>query len=155
MWSYLMRREGKPQSRCNFWSWWKQCSTMVETQGSNQRVWGVTKVIHWTQKKGRFPEIEDVDFTFFQERHKTGLFESYDLLGKEAIKKARSLNISWNHFKASTGWVIRFMCRMGLVLRRRTMTCQKILNKSCWIISGTSFFQNPSLDCESNPHLIF
>jgi hypothetical protein len=30
---------------------------------------------------------------FFQERHMTGLFVSYNLLRKEAIKKARSLNI--------------------------------------------------------------
>jgi hypothetical protein len=44
-------------------------------------------------KKGRFPEIDDAVFTFFQERRKTGLFVSYDLLREEAIKKARSLNI--------------------------------------------------------------
>jgi hypothetical protein len=30
-------------------------------------------------KKGRFPEIDDVVFTCFQERRKTGLFVSYDL----------------------------------------------------------------------------
>jgi hypothetical protein len=30
---------------------------------------------------------------FFKERHKTGLFVSYDLLLEEAIKKAKSLNI--------------------------------------------------------------
>jgi hypothetical protein len=41
-------------------------------------------------KKGRFPEIDDAVFTFFQERCKTGLFVSYDLLREEAIKKARS-----------------------------------------------------------------
>jgi len=44
-------------------------------------------------KKGRFPEIDDAAFTFFQESRKTGLFVSYDLLCMEAIKKARSLNI--------------------------------------------------------------
>ena len=41
---------------------------------------------------------------------------SYDLLCKEAIKKATSLNIPRSHFKTSKGWAIRFMCRMGLVL---------------------------------------
>jgi hypothetical protein len=45
---------------------------------------------------------------------------SYDLLRKEVIK-----NIPQSCFKASKGWVIRFMCRMGLVLRRRTTICQK------------------------------
>ena len=52
-------------------------------------------------KKGRFPEIDYEVFTFFQERCKTGLFVSYDLLREEAIKKARSLNIPRSHFKTS------------------------------------------------------
>jgi len=38
-------------------------------------------------KKGRFPETDDAVFTFFQESRKTGLFVSYDLLRKKAIKK--------------------------------------------------------------------
>jgi hypothetical protein len=62
---------------------------------------------------------------FFQDRHKIGLFVSYDLFRKEAIKKARSLNIPWSRFKASKGWAIRFMRRIGLALRRRTTICQK------------------------------
>jgi hypothetical protein len=49
---------------------------------------------------------------------------SYDLLCKEAIKKARSLNIPQSHFKVSKGWAIRFTRRMGLALRHRTI-CQK------------------------------
>jgi len=84
-------------------------------------------------KKGRFPEIDDAVFKFFRERRKTGLFVSYDLLRKEAIKKARSLNIP-RRFRASKGWAVRFMRRMGLALRRRTTICQKltkILNKNC------------------------
>jgi hypothetical protein len=44
-------------------------------------------------KKGQFPEIDDEVFKFFQERHKTGLFVSYDLLREEVLKKARSLKI--------------------------------------------------------------
>jgi hypothetical protein len=60
-------------------------------------------------KKGRFPETDDAFFTFFQEKRKTGLFESYDLLHEEEIKKARSLNIPRSRFKASRGWAIRFM----------------------------------------------
>jgi hypothetical protein len=61
----------------------------------------------------------------FQGRCKTGLFVSYDLLCEEAIKKARSLNIPQNCFKAIKGWAIRFVCRMGLALRRRMTICQK------------------------------
>jgi hypothetical protein len=67
-------------------------------------------------KKGRFPEIDNAVFTIFQERCKTGLFVSYDLLREEAIKKAKSLNIPRSHFKPSKGWAIWFMHRMGLAL---------------------------------------
>jgi hypothetical protein len=58
-------------------------------------------------KKGRFPKT--AVFTFFQDRRKTGLFVSYDLLHEEALKKARSLNIPRSRFKASKGWAISFM----------------------------------------------
>ena len=68
----------------------------------------------------------DPVFTFFHERRKTGLFVSYDLLCEEAIKKARSLNIPQSRFKASEGWAIRFVCRMGLALRRGMTICQKL-----------------------------
>jgi len=52
-------------------------------------------------KKGQFPETDDAVFTFSQERCKTGLFVSYDLLREEAIKKATSLNIPQSRFNAS------------------------------------------------------
>ena len=51
---------------------------------------------------------------------------SCDLLRNEAIKKARFFNILRSRFKASKGWAIRFMRRMGLALRRRTTICQKL-----------------------------
>jgi hypothetical protein len=76
-------------------------------------------------KKGRFPATDNAVFTFFQERRKTGLFVSYNLLCEEAIKNARSLNVPRSRFKGSKEWAIRFMHWMGLALRRRTMICQK------------------------------
>ena len=36
------------------------------------------------------------------------MFVSYDLLRKEAIKKAKFLNIPRSRFKASKGWAVRF-----------------------------------------------
>ena len=53
---------------------------------------------------------------------------SYDLLRKETIKKARSSNIPRTRFKASEGWAVRFLRRMGLALRRRTTICHKLPN---------------------------
>ena len=93
------------------------------------------------KKKGRFPEIDDAVFTFFHERHKTGLFVSYDLLREEAIKKARF----WTFLKvilkpvkdgplgSCAGW--GWCCGVGW---RYARSSRKILNKSCWIISSAS-----------------
>jgi hypothetical protein len=104
---------------------------------SNVQLWQKhNTVISWCEasqrkfigpKKGQFPEIDDAVFTFFQERHKAGLFVSYDLLRKEVIKKARSLNIPQSRFKASKEWAIQFMHRIGLALRHRMTICQKLL----------------------------
>jgi hypothetical protein len=42
---------GNRKAAASFLSWWKQRSTVAETQGSDQRVWGVTTEIHWTQER--------------------------------------------------------------------------------------------------------
>jgi hypothetical protein len=54
-------------------------------------------------RKDDFLQLMMQSSHFFQERSKTGLFMSYDLLCEEAIKKARSLNIPQSRFKASKG----------------------------------------------------
>jgi hypothetical protein len=50
-----------------FRSWRKQHWTVAETQGSDRRVWGITKEIHGTQYN-IFPEICAAVFMMFQER---------------------------------------------------------------------------------------
>jgi hypothetical protein len=101
--------------------WWKQKTVNSRCEVSQRKFTG--------PKKGQFPETDDAVFTFFQERRKTGLFASYDLLRKEAIKKATSLNIPQSRFKASEGWAMRYMCQMGLALWCRTAICQINYNK--------------------------
>jgi len=99
------------------WLWRKHKAVISGCEASRKKFTG--------PKKGQFPEIYDADFKFFRERRKTVLFVSYGLLRKESIKKARSLNIPRSRFKASKGWAIRFLCRMGLALRSRMTICQK------------------------------
>jgi hypothetical protein len=72
-------------NECNVRLWRKHNAAIGGHQASRRKFTG--------PKKGRFPEINDAVFKFFQERRKTGLFVSYDLLREEALKKARSLNI--------------------------------------------------------------
>ena len=59
--------------------WWKHKAAISGCEASRKKCTG--------PKKGRFLETDDAVFTFFQERHKTGLFVSYDLLHEEAIKR--------------------------------------------------------------------
>jgi hypothetical protein len=58
--------------------WWKHKAAISGCEASLRKFNG--------PKKRQFPEIDDAVFTFFQERSKTGLFVSYDVLCKEAIK---------------------------------------------------------------------
>jgi hypothetical protein len=75
--------------------WRNQKATISGCDGSRRKFTG--------PRKGRFPEIDDAIFAFFQERRKIGLFVSYDLLREEAVKKVRSVNIPLSCFKASRG----------------------------------------------------
>jgi len=119
------QRRRETESRCNFWSWWKQRSTVAETQDSDQQVCGIMKEIDWTQERTISWNLW-YSLHVFQERRKTGLSVSYDLLREEVIKKATSLNTPQSCFKASKGWAIRFMRQMGLALQRRMTICQKL-----------------------------
>jgi len=75
---------------------------------SNVRLWRKNKAVisgceasrkkFTGPKKGRFPQIDDAVFKFFRERGKTGLFVSYDLLRKEAIKKGQIFEHSSKSF---------------------------------------------------------
>jgi hypothetical protein len=100
------------------WLWQKHKAAISGCEASRRKFTG--------PKKGWFLEIYDAVFTFFQDRRKTGVFVSYDLLSEEAIQKAKSLNIPRSHFKASEGWAIRFMCQMGLALQCKTTICQEL-----------------------------
>jgi len=63
--------------------WWKHKAAIGGCEVSRKKFTG--------PKKGRFPETDDAVFMFFHERRKIGLFVSYDLLRKEAIKKGSDL----------------------------------------------------------------
>jgi len=65
-WSYSVRREGKPHSRCNFWSWWRQRSTVAETRDSDQRVWGFKKGNSLDPRKDDFLKLMMESSCFFK-----------------------------------------------------------------------------------------
>ena len=76
-------------------------------------------------RKGRHPDVEVQVLEFVHKRRKTGQpVNSYTIRSK-AKQVAKVFNISNQEFKASRGWVDRFMKRAGLSLQRRTTICKK------------------------------
>jgi len=83
-------------------------AAVFEVDESNVRLWqkhkaaisecGASRKKFSGPKKGRFPEIDDAVFTFFHERHKTGMFVSYDLRREEAKKKSQNFEHSSKSF---------------------------------------------------------
>ena len=70
--------------------------------------------------KGRHPEVDR------EMLEKNGLPVTGDIIREKANEVARAWNIQRHVFKASRGWVDRFMRRNGLSLWRHTAICQKL-----------------------------
>jgi hypothetical protein len=75
-------------------------------------------------KTGKFPTLEEKLLKYFQETRSNGNAVSHKMLQFRARDIAQSLNISENEFKASRGWIDRFMKRKNLSVR--TPLCQKL-----------------------------
>ena len=63
---------------------------------------------------------------FVLERWENGLPVTGDIIREKVHEVSRARNIQRHVFKASCGWVDRFMKRISLSLRRRTAICQKL-----------------------------
>jgi hypothetical protein len=77
-------------------------------------------------KVGKYSALEDELLTYFEELRNDGIAVTHDMLQLRAGELAKSHNVSDNEFKASRGWLQRFMKRKGLSLRRRTKLCQML-----------------------------
>jgi hypothetical protein len=77
-------------------------------------------------KAGKYPALEDELLTYFEELTNDGIAVTYDMLQLRAGELTKSHDISDNEFKASRGWLQRFMKRKGLSLCRTTTLCQKL-----------------------------
>ena len=86
-----------------------------------------------------FPDFEVQILEFVHERRKNGQPVTSEAISNNAKEVAKVLNIPNQEFKASRGWVDRFMKRVGLSLRRRTTICQKLPVHSEEKLQSTSF----------------
>lgn len=77
-------------------------------------------------KQGKFPAVEEELLKHVQQMRSSCLAVSCEMLQFEARKIAHEKGIPAAAFKASRGWVTRFMRRHQLSLRRRTTLCQRL-----------------------------
>lgn len=78
-------------------------------------------------KTGAYPLLETQLVKFIEERRSRGHAVSTEMAQMEALRLAREMNIS-REFRASRGWLQRFMARHGFSMRRRTTMCQRLPN---------------------------
>lgn len=77
-------------------------------------------------RKGVFPELESSLTDFITERRRNCLTVTTEIVQVKARELARARGIPTCEFKASRGWVQRYMKRAGFSLRRRTSVAQKL-----------------------------
>lgn len=77
-------------------------------------------------KTGRYPALENEVSDFVRERRRNALRVTAEIIQRKANEVARSQNLTRLDFRASRGWVDKFMKRQGFSLRRRTTICQKL-----------------------------
>lgn len=77
-------------------------------------------------KKAKYPDLEMQLLDYVRTARKDGFSISTEMLQIEARRIADNMEIPRVEFKASYGWVRRFMARHTLVIRRRTSIAQKL-----------------------------
>ncbi|KAH7981841.1 hypothetical protein HPB52_001260 [Rhipicephalus sanguineus] len=98
--------------------WRKQKSLLVNTRPGRTAFRG--------PKQGKFPAVEEDLFKYVRELRSSGIAVSCEMLQFEARKIAQEKGVPAATFKASRGWVTRFMRRHQLSVRRRTTLCQRL-----------------------------
>lgn len=77
-------------------------------------------------RKGVFPEVEASLTEFVRQTRSRALTVTTEMLQLKAREFAKDRGISGSQFKASRGWVQKYMKRAGFSLRRRTSITQKL-----------------------------
>lgn len=77
-------------------------------------------------RKGRHHAVEDEVAKFIRTQRAGALPVTTGIIQAKAREVAKARGIPRTTFKASRGWLQRFMKRFGFSLRRRTSVCQKL-----------------------------
>uniref|UniRef100_R4GBS2 HTH CENPB-type domain-containing protein n=1 Tax=Anolis carolinensis TaxID=28377 RepID=R4GBS2_ANOCA len=111
----------------------RQAARQFNIPESNVRLWRQHKLALFSTtvarkkftgpQKGRHPDVDQEVLKFIWERRNNGLPVTSDSIRNKASEVAAALSIPRQVFKASRGWVDRFMKRMGVSLRQRKTLC--------------------------------
>lgn len=98
--------------------WRKQKDRLLDTKPARKAFRG--------PKQGKFPEVEKELLVYVEKLRNSGCAVSVEMLQFEARRIATANGVSIASFKASRGWISRFMRRNDLSIRRRTTLCQRL-----------------------------
>lgn len=77
-------------------------------------------------KSAKYPGIEEQLSAYIRDRRQLGFALSTEMCQMKALQIARELGVTFNEFKASRGWMLRFFNRNGLSIRRKTTISQRL-----------------------------
>lgn len=77
-------------------------------------------------KQCKFPKLEEELAEYVRTTRRDGYAVSTEMIRVKALAVARRMDIAPADFKASRGWLQRFMKRNQFSIRRRTTLCQKL-----------------------------
>lgn len=92
-------------------------------------------------KQCKYPDLEEELLRYVTEVRNDGFALTTDMLRMKALALARAKNIPAGDFKASAGWVRRFLKKKGLSFGegpRCANGCQKTILKRCLVFTSMS-----------------
>uniref|UniRef100_A0A8C4S949 HTH CENPB-type domain-containing protein n=1 Tax=Erpetoichthys calabaricus TaxID=27687 RepID=A0A8C4S949_ERPCA len=102
-------------------------------------------------KRAQFPQVEVALADYIQDRHQLGYAVSTEMIQMKARDIAKEHGIPITQFKASRGWVTRFMRRNGLSVRRHSTISQCLPDQKTSLMGQIGnadqtavYFENPS-----------
>ena len=102
---------------------------VIEWRKTEQELKGIKKKsrkrLSGAGRKAFYPDIECQIFRWLERRREMGVRVTGKALKKEALRLHRSQDHGDHQFKASCGWLRRFMKRQNLSFRRATHVAQK------------------------------
>ncbi|KAH7957931.1 hypothetical protein HPB51_028084 [Rhipicephalus microplus] len=76
-------------------------------------------------KSGKFPDTEKAVLKYVKDMRKDGYAVSLDMIRTQTCTVSRRLGIATKDFRASSGWMTRFMRRNGLSLAFPTYSTER------------------------------